>query len=128
MDLDKYISFIVLGLISFFSPITPALIFVGMLVMADWITGIIKAHKTNTVKSRLMIRKFYSGSAYLCVLLVVRMAEIYFENEVPMVKPVVCIIALSELQSLRENVTIITGSDPLKYLFNFLEKKRDESE
>lgn len=120
---QKYLPIIIAGLISFLSPIATALLFVGMLVFADWITGMIKAHKAKNIQSRMMIRKFYTGSAYLVVLFVVRMAEVYFGDQVPFVKPVVAIIALSELQSLRENVEAITGTDPLKHFFGFLQRK-----
>ena len=93
--------------------------------MADWITGVIKGHKSGNLTSRRMIRKFYTGSSYLVVLAVVRACEIYFQVDVPLVKSVVAIISLSELQSLRENVEAITGTDPLKNVFSFIQRKGD---
>lgn len=120
---QKYLPIILAAVLSFLAPIATALIFVGMLVIADFITGLIKAHKARDIQSRKMIKKFYTGSAYLVVLFVVRMAEVYFGDEVPLVKPVVAMIALSELQSLRENVEAITGTDPLKNLFGVLQRK-----
>lgn len=124
----KYAPFIVAGILSYFSPIAPALIFVGMLVMADWITGMIKGHRTSTFSSRKVIQKFYSGCAYIICILVVRMAEVYFGEDIPFVKPVVAIIALAELQSLRENIQSITGIDILKHFTTVIMRKSNQTD
>jgi len=122
---QKYIPIIIAAILSFLAPIVPALIFIGTLVMADWITGLIKGHKTKDFQSRKVIRKFYTGSAYLVCVFVVRMAEVYFGGEIPMVKPLVAIITLAELQSLRENIMAITGTDILKNFAGLLIRKQD---
>jgi hypothetical protein len=120
--INKYLPFIVAGFIAYFSPIFGALFFVGFLVMADWITGMIKGAKLQTFTSRGVIRKFYTGAAYLVTIMVVRMAELYFGDEIPLVKPLVAIIALAEIQSLRENIEAITGTDLLKQLAGILQR------
>lgn len=120
---QKYFPIVAAALFSYFAPIGTAMLFVSWLVMADWITGVIKGHKTKTLSSRKMIKKFYTGSSYLVVLAVVRACDIYFQVDVPLVKSVVAIISLSELQSLRENVEAITGTDPLKNVFSFIQRK-----
>lgn len=122
---NKYLPFILAGFIAYFSPIIGALLFVGFLVMADWITGMIKGAKQKTFKSRSVIQKFYTGSAYLLVIMVVRMAEVYFGDEIPLVKPLVAIIALAEIQSLRENIEAITGTDVLKHFAGLLQRKSE---
>jgi hypothetical protein len=60
--------------------------------------------------------------------MMVRACELYFSDEsnIPLVKPLVAIIALSELQSMRENIEAITGTDILKGLFNFLQRKSEQ--
>lgn len=123
--IEKYSPFVLAGFIAYFSPIIGALVFVGFLVMADWITGMIKGAKKNEFKSRSVIQKFYTGSAYLLVIMVVRMAEVYFGDELPLVKPLVAIIALAEIQSLRENIEAITGTDVLKHFAGFLQRKSE---
>lgn len=123
--IQKYLPIIAAALFSYFAPISTAMLFVGGLVMADWITGVIKGHKAGNLTSRKMIRKFYTGSSYIVVLAVVRACEIYFQVDVPLVKSVVAIISLSELQSLRENMEAITGTDPLKNVFSFIQRKGD---
>lgn len=125
--IDKYAPIIVAGLIAYMAPIYTSLLFVGGLVMADWVTGMIKGAKANKFNSRTMIKKFYTGSAYLVALMLVRACEMYFADEstIPLVKPLVAIIALTELQSMRENLTAITGVDVLANLFGFLQRKSD---
>jgi hypothetical protein len=122
---EKYLPLILTGIIAYLSPIVTSLIFVGGLVMFDWITGMIKGSKLGTFNSRTMIKKFYTGSSYLIAIAAVRLCEVYFGDEVPLVKPLVAIIALSELQSMRENIEAITGVDVLKHLFGFLQRKSD---
>jgi hypothetical protein len=122
---EKYLPLILTGVIAYLSPIVTSLIFVGGLVMFDWITGMIKGSKLGTFNSRTMIKKFYTGSSYLIAIAAVRLCEVYFGEEVPLVKPLVAIIALSELQSMRENIEAITGVDILKHLFGFLQRKSD---
>lgn len=125
--IEKYTPLIVAGIFTYLTPIYTSLFFVGGLVMADWITGMIKGAKANNFNSRTMIKKFYTGSAYLVGLMLVRACEMYFadESNIPLVKPLVAIIALTELQSMRENMQAITGVDVLSNLFGFLQRKKD---
>jgi phage-related holin len=126
--IEKYTPIIVAGLLAYMTPIYTSLLFVGSLVMADWVTGMIKGAKIKQFNSRTMIKKFYTGSAYLVALMLVRACEMYFADEstIPLVKPLVAIIALTELQSMRENMHAITGVDVLANLFGFLQRKKDE--
>jgi hypothetical protein len=122
---EKYTIYLITGLIAYLTPILTSLLLVGGLVMFDWITGIIKAHKLGTLSSRAMIKKFYTGASYLVAIAAVRLCEVYFGDEIPLVKPVIAMIALSELQSMRENIQAITGIDLLKNLFNVLQRKTE---
>ena len=120
----KYMPYITASLIVYFSPIIGDLIFVGGLVCFDWITGILKGIKNNDFKSEIAIRKFWVSVGYLLGLMVVRSIETYYhlENET-IVKPVVAIITVAELQSLRENFKDLTGMDILKPVINIFKKK-----
>jgi phage-related holin len=120
---DKYLVYLTTGLLAYLTPILTSLLLVGGLVMFDWITGIIKSHKLGTLSSRAMVKKFYTASSYLVAIAAVRLCEVYFGDEIPLVKPVIAMIALSELQSMRENIEAITGVDLLKNLFGFLQRK-----
>jgi phage-related holin len=122
---EKYTIYLITGLIAYLTPILTSLLLVGGLVMFDWITGVMKAHKLGTLSSRAMIKKFYTGASYLVAIAAVRLCEVYFGDEIPLVKPVIAMIALSELQSMRENIEAITGIDLLKNLFNVLQRKTE---
>jgi phage-related holin len=122
---EKYTIYLVTGLVAYLTPILTSLLLVGGLVMFDWITGVMKAHKLGTLSSRAMIKKFYTGASYLVAIAAVRLCEVYFGDEIPLVKPVIAMIALSELQSMRENIQAITGIDLLKNLFNVLQRKSE---
>jgi hypothetical protein len=122
---EKYLPLLIAGIVAYLSPIFTSLIFVGCLVMFDWITGMIKGSKLGTFNSRAMIKKFYTGSSYLIAIATVRLCEVYFGDDIPLVKPLVAIIALSELQSMRENIEAITGIDVLKHAFNVLQRKKE---
>jgi hypothetical protein len=122
---EKYTIYLITGLIAYLTPILTSLLLVGGLVMFDWITGVMKAHKLGTLSSRAMIKKFYTASSYLVAIGAVRLCEVYFGDEIPLVKPVIAMIALSELQSMRENIQAITGIDLLKNLFNVLQRKSE---
>jgi len=122
---EKYTIYLITGLVAYLTPILTSLLLVGGLVMFDWITGVMKAHKLGTLSSRAMIKKFYTGSSYLVAIAAVRLCEVYFGDDIPLVKPVIAMIALSELQSMRENIQAITGVDLLKNLFNVLQRKSE---
>ena len=122
---EKYTIYLITGLIAYLTPILTSLLLVGGLVMFDWITGVMKAHKLGTLTSRAMIKKFYTASSYLVAIGAVRLCEVYFGDNIPLVKPVIAMIALSELQSMRENIEAITGIDLLKNLFNVLQRKTE---
>jgi phage-related holin len=122
---EKYTIYLITGLIAYLTPILTSLLLVGGLVMFDWITGVMKAHKLGTLSSRAMIKKFYTASSYLVAIGAVRLCEVYFGDDIPLVKPVIAMIALSELQSMRENIEAITGIDLLKNLFNVLQRKSE---
>lgn len=120
----KYLPYITTALVVYFSPIAGDLIFVGSLVMFDWVTGVLKGIKTSTFKSEIAIRKLWVSVGYLLGLMVVRSIELHYglENET-IVKPVVAIITVAELQSLRENFKELIGVDILKPVTNLFKKK-----
>jgi phage-related holin len=122
----KYIALVVLGGLTFLSPLEGSLLFVGMISMADFITGIIKAKKTGTITSRKMINKAYAAAGYFVAILLSHGVEIYFGDVIPVVKAVVAIIALTEIQSVRENIKEITGTDVLSPLTKMLQRKTEE--
>lgn len=124
----KYIAYIIAGIAAFLSPLAPTLYFVGVLVVCDFTTGVLKAYRNKNLNSRKMIKKFYDSSAYMIGIIVASCVENYFGDAVPIVKATVAIIALTELQSLRENIKELTGTDVLQPLSNILKKKSEEGQ
>jgi phage-related holin len=125
--LAKYSFLALAALCTFLNPIVPTLCFVGMISVIDFVTGIIGAKsKGEEIKSSKMIRKFYAVMAYFLGILIAHVLEGYFGDVVPMTKAVVAIIAVTEIQSVRENITAITGVDILKPLERILIKKSEQ--
>lgn len=121
---SKYFMYLVAGVTAFFSPIAGSLAFVGFLASADFITGVIKAHKAGNITSKRMIDKVYSSLGYFIAIIIAHVVETHIGNEiVPMVKAVIAVIAVTELQSLRENIQEITGVDLLKSISAVVKKK-----
>ena len=121
--LNKYAILVATGLITFIAPIHDTLIFVGVISVFDFVTGVMKAHKSGTISSRKMINKLYAVIGYLIGILISHLLEGYFGDAIPMVKAVVAIIALTEIQSVRENIKEISGTDILSPLTKILQRK-----
>ena len=124
MILNKYLLYITAGLAAFFAPIVGSLGFVGVLVMSDFITGVIKARKAGNVTSKRMIDKAYSSAGYFIAICIAHFVETHIGGDIiPMVKAMIAVIAVTELQSLRENIKEITGVDLLNTVTTITKKK-----
>lgn len=126
-ELIKWAGFAAIGILSFVTPIAMDMYLVGILVMTDWFTGLLKGIKTKTFTSQRAIRKYWVSLGYLSALLVARMVEVYFMDAIPIVKPMVAIIAISEIQSLRENIKALTNVDLFHNVAMVFKKKHNES-
>jgi len=121
--LGKYALSIVAGLMAYYTPLREVFVFVGILVFADFITGISKAIKNREFTSTKCIRKFWVSLGYFVGISVARAFEIYIGQDV-IVKPMVAIISVSEVQSLRENILALTQVDIIKPITNLFTKKQ----
>ena len=115
------------GLMAFFTPLKDVFLFVGIMVMADWITGIAKGLKTNTFTSAKCIIKLWTSLGYFISIIIAKSIEDYTHLDA-IVKAVVGIIAISELQSLRENIQILTKVDILKPIMNIFNNTNKQNE
>ena len=125
--IEKYWLLILSSLSLFFAPLGPTFVFVGFLVISDFLTGVLKAYKKSDVKSRRMIDKFYTSVAYFIGIIITYKMEQYFGDQLPFLKAVVAIIAATELQSIRENIKEITGVDLLQPVLKFIKRKEKEN-
>jgi len=119
----KYALSIVAGLMAYYTPLKEVFVFVGILVFADFTTGIAKAIKNRNFNSSKCIRKFWVSLGYFVGISVARAFEIYIHQDV-IVKPMVAIIAVTEVQSLRENILALTNVDIIKPITNLFIKKQ----
>jgi uncharacterized membrane protein len=120
---SKYALAIVSGLMAYYTPLREVFVFVGILVFSDFITGISKAIKNREFTSAKCIRKFWVSLGYFVGISVARAFEIYIGQDV-IVKPMVAIISVSEVQSLRENILVLTQVDIIKPITNLFTKKQ----
>ena len=123
-EVSKWAHLSLIGLGAFITPIKMDMYLVGILVMTDWFTGVMKGIKTKEFTSQKAIRKYWVSLGYLCAILVARMVEVYFLEAIPIVKPMVVIIAISEIQSLRENIKVLTGLDLFENVAEIFKRKK----
>lgn len=97
-------------LLVFLAPVQSVMFAVGFLVMADFITGVLAARKR---KEKITSYGFRSTTikmlAYQGTVLTAFVVESFLLSEVPMVKVVSTMIALTEIKSFFENIEYITG-------------------
>jgi phage-related holin len=123
----KYWLSIMAGFMAFFTPLREVFLFVGILVIADWITGIAKGLKSNTFTSAKCIIKLWTSLGYFISIVIAKSIEDYTHLDA-IVKAVVGIIAISELQSLRENILLLTKVDILKPIINIFNNTNRNNE
>lgn len=119
---NKYWISILAGLVAYFTPLKEVFMLVGCLVIADFFTGVGKALKSNTFSSAKAIHKFWVSFGYFIGIIVAKNLETYLHQDI-LVKPIVMVIAISEVQSLRENIQALTNVDILKPISNLFNKK-----
>ena len=98
----KYAISICAGLMAYYTPLKEVFLFVG-------------------------IRKFWVSLGYFIGISVARSFEIYTHQEL-IVKPVAMIIAISEVQSLRENILALTKVDIIKPITNLFTKNHEKTQ
>ena len=123
---SKYGGLALAAVLTYLSPLQSTLFLVVAISVIDFITGIMSAKtKNELITSNKMIRKFYAVLSYFLAILISHVIGGYYGDADFMVKAVVAIIAVSELQSVRENIKGVTNLDILKPLINMLERKSE---
>jgi phage-related holin len=123
---SKYGALALAAVLTYLAPLQSTLFVVGAVSLIDFITGIMSANtKGELITSNKMIRKFYAVLSYFLAILIAHVIGGYYGDADFMVKAVVAIIAVSELQSVRENIKGVTNLDILKPLINMLERKSE---
>jgi len=112
--LIKYGLELLIFLALFFAPIGNAMWAIGTLIVFDTLTGIWAAvHKGGwkeftSAKLKRIVPKLI---LYPLVIVVAQIAEIYLVNEIPWVKVSSGLLAVVEVKSIYENISVVLGFD-----------------
>jgi phage-related holin len=105
---------IVAFLVIFFADLQSALFALGFLIMADTFTGIWAAWKRKgrkSVTSRKLGRIIAKFILYPLALIVAKVAEEYLSPAIPWTDVTAGILAIVEVKSIFENISIVLGFD-----------------
>lgn len=107
---------ILFSLIAFFTPVSGIAIGMGLLVILDTITGLVRAHKTGEkIRSRRLGQMATKSLIYLAVLYMVFPVDYYLLNSLMMlmfdieyltIKVIAISFSLIELTSIKENIEL----------------------
>ncbi len=116
-------------LLALFAPISGSLMFIGLLIFSDTLTGAIKAFKRggwSNVKSRPLSDGLVPKiTMYPLILLIASGCEDAF-GEIPFIKGAVFLLMCVELKSLIENFNVILKINLFTYIKTLILKGRKE--
>lgn len=114
-----------LAITAILAPIQPMLITVGCLILADLVTGLIRAFKLDErITSKALSRSVYKMLAYQMTVITAFLLEKYLiDGALPAAKLVASIIGITEFKSLLENTEAITGKPVFKTIIEKLNSK-----
>lgn len=125
--IQSFFGYILTYIIAFFTPINIFILGVGFMVIADLITGLLKAHKNKTpIKSNKMFRTIPKFIAYTIGIICAQIIFVLFAVEFPVVKMVAGLIAFIELKSIDENIEAITGHSIFTSIIDKFNPKKKE--
>lgn len=117
-----------LGVFAVLAPVKPTLIAVGVLIVADLISGLIAAaKKKEPITSAGLRRTVTKMFVYQMAVVTGFIAETYLIGDlVPVTKIVSGMIGVVELKSVFENLNIISGQNLLKQIIEKLGSNNDK--
>jgi|TARA_Y100000033_G_C2750177_1_gene113432 hypothetical protein len=109
-------------IVFFFAPITAAIIGLGVLILADVVTGC-KAAKMRgeEIRSNRMARTISKIIFYSIAIILSRVMEVAFMDWMPVAQITAGYIAIVEFKSNMENIGSITGVDVWKHIMTKIE-------
>ena len=109
-------------IVFFFAPITAAIIGLGVLILADVVTGC-KAAKMRgeEIRSNRMARTISKIIFYSIAIILSRVMEVAFMDWMPVAQITARYIAIVEFKSNMENIGSITGVDVWKHIMTKIE-------
>lgn len=124
LEMKQYLINLLVAALAVLAPIQSIMIVVGVLLAADFVTGILKAFKLKeTISSRAMARSIYKMLAYQLLIITGFLLEKYLiQDVIPVTKLLAATIGLVEFKSIAENVNILTGLS-IKVITDRLQKR-----
>lgn len=108
---------IVLCGVVFFTPLLPAMIAAGLLILIDTILGVIGAYKQGvTISSKAFGRVLTKMLVYQLLIVASSLVETYLFPIVPFINITLGFVAMTEFISVAENFSKITGKNLIGYL------------
>jgi len=124
LKLHMLLKSISVACVTFFLPIYPSMIAVGILILIDTLTGIIAAKKTGeTITSKKMGGCITKSIVYQLLIISAHLCETFLFAQIPFVKISLAFLAMTEFSSVSENFEKSTGKNLLKYIKTFMDEK-----
>lgn len=119
---------LLLAIVAALAPIQAIIISVGLLIMADMITGILAARKRGEKISSAAMRRTVSKMLIyeLAVVSGFLLEHYIMGGLVPISKVVASVIGMVEFKSMLENINKITGLDLMSEILKKIGSKNDE--
>ena len=112
------------ALSTFFAPIAVVMLAVGVLIMIDFIFGILSAKKNNEkITSKRMSDTLIKMVVYQLLIITSHLVELYLVPYLPLLKVTLSFIGIIEFLSIGESFTKITGKNFIKYIRDFIKSK-----
>lgn len=116
-------------IIIFFSPVKAAIFSVIVLALFDFVTGLAASRKKDQPwTSRRAYSSIVKVTMYSVLILASHLMETHLIDFLPLVKLATSSIAMVELKSLYENISITLGIDLWKALKNVMDRKLETDE
>lgn len=118
MLVKKYLEVMILSAVSVFAPIKATIATVAILILADFITGVLAARKRGEIISSAAMRRSITKIFIyeLCLCCAFLFEHYITEEAIPATKMVASLISLVEIKSILENSDTINGASVFKSL------------
>lgn len=111
------------------APVKAIMLAAGFLILADFLTGLWRAWKEKEpITSSGFRRTLTKAIAYQLAIITALVMEKYLLEDMPIIKIVASLIAMTEGKSIMENLSIVTGVDFMKALLEKIQGNKDEGD
>jgi phage-related holin len=111
-------------LAAFFAPIKSAMLAVGVIIMLDFVFGILAARKKREkIESKKMARTAVKMLVYQMLVVSAHLCEHYLVDFIPFTQITLGFVAIIEFYSIGESFTTITGENFISYAKSIIMSK-----